>query len=1309
VVAMSVVGAALPASAQGDIINQILGIAVGEAMRQQQLEQQGAGAQRPNGTRVARAVLPKSAIAQLQRQLNALGYPAGKADGVMGRGTRQAFAAWQADQGLPQTAEVTQADWDLLMAQTPSTTVSAGPQSVPSGEAMSLLYDTDLPQNDYRSGMEDPALKRITLEQCMAYCEGDTQCRAFTYNSKARVCFLKSFAGAPEGFSGAVSGVKGEGGGAAQEAALDTRPLEPAEIAELQAALNARGYDAGEADGRIGRKTRDAIVAFGRDFPGASSGRVDVALLLTVTSLGTPAASTSFAADAYRRLDDIDRALGLIAVARDDGYLADEYTALEWLRQDARAGLGRDAKALYAAYEDANEIERSKLLDTYRASLVDEAKAFVTNPANSSLRVRVEGRVSVGAFDPTVGLRVGTPRVDFFTDRKFDHRSSLARVDFVGLALDLPEILSLPMADEAAASAFLDQMASKSYDNEGSLVAYLTLSNFGTDANVSGAAAADADDVPVTVRLDRLALLTVRGRDGEAAPGGEELAALIDTTVTVLSGPQDPLIVAKMHGLAMVDGHIVVPADSYNSNSKPFFDLASLALDPTLAKDRLDNDSIRSLMTRSQRLRVFGDQEYMQLGNEFERRRALKTFNEQIVPELLARAPAFPIPVVVIRPVALRDYDFEAGAFPLDYNGSNDRVFELPQNLAGLAASQFYANLPTALVIDEKVAEQMIAQGRQRTIYLATFGTLVASTREGGGFDLRLESTRMGLFSDSAFATPLLELDPALMLADSEPRPVTVAEEAEPELAPLPERFEMLSYDGRALFVPEEFPGRDELRPMGALLALRANMTLLDERDSTMMLGHMLGFDLTPYLTAEGAKDLRESYFEPDYFKWAGADEFQREDTRKRFIADYRARIEQMLPRLPFEISVLDQAALREYDMSAGAFPIQVAERGQLTPYDRYDEEIVASTLEPALEPELSLPMSEPDARAFRETLRAKTGTLLDQAVFGNVEVAVASNMMATITTYRVESITWDGSVQIRSTPLTRGLYLLSDLRTPLAELPFPEPTVAEQPPTASRPSEPAQSAEAIAIAEGSAEIPQSRFDMLGVKLGMNLDEARRILDERFAGKGAIAMTRTPPDWSAECGRIQARLDEELAGAAATEGSTIRESYFGDFLQAACPIPELFVVDFAFGYELPQDDGTMDRVRVFSAPKSGNVVGAIMREVPSDMQDAMTNGLVDKYGADFTVGDGNSLNRYWVEDTSMGANFRRNNSTECDTDWYEPRVPQIYVTTNCGAFVRQLDQQVMLVDTRYNAQQTRRVLEWAAAILAAEPPPRLEF
>ncbi|MBJ3777173.1 alpha-2-macroglobulin family protein [Acuticoccus mangrovi] len=59
----------------------------------------------------------------------------------------------------------------------------------------------DLPGGDYRT------LRRVPLGECESACLGDTACKAFTYNERARWCFLKNTQPTPSPYAGATSAI----------------------------------------------------------------------------------------------------------------------------------------------------------------------------------------------------------------------------------------------------------------------------------------------------------------------------------------------------------------------------------------------------------------------------------------------------------------------------------------------------------------------------------------------------------------------------------------------------------------------------------------------------------------------------------------------------------------------------------------------------------------------------------------------------------------------------------------------------------------------------------------------------------------------------------------------------------------------------------------------------------------------------------------------------------------------------------------------------------------------------------------------
>jgi peptidoglycan hydrolase-like protein with peptidoglycan-binding domain len=235
----------VPASAQTglDVFQVLIGPGgILDSMQQAQPTTPGAPAQQP------RKAGTDPELMALQARLNALGFDAGPADGVMGSRTRRAIEAYQQSIGVSPTGELTAQQYGQVMAQQP-------PSVAPSIEAgFQMLAGFDLPYNDYRTGMSEPGLRNIGLAACQTACRGDGQCRAFTFNEKARVCFLKSAAATPVAFSGATSGIRQEatsgiqiGSGAPPELPLGNgaQIAPPAQGGSVQLAGGKRVYVAG--------------------------------------------------------------------------------------------------------------------------------------------------------------------------------------------------------------------------------------------------------------------------------------------------------------------------------------------------------------------------------------------------------------------------------------------------------------------------------------------------------------------------------------------------------------------------------------------------------------------------------------------------------------------------------------------------------------------------------------------------------------------------------------------------------------------------------------------------------------------------------------------------------------------------------------------------------------------------------------------------------------------------------------------------------------------------------------------------------
>lgn len=96
-----------------------------------------------------------------------------------------------------------------------------------------ILADTDLSGGDIRLPWNDPILRETSLERCQAMCATEPACHAFTYNSKARMCFLKGHGFSEKRFAGAVSGKRLDDPGEQASAATPDHPKTRAEFEKL--------------------------------------------------------------------------------------------------------------------------------------------------------------------------------------------------------------------------------------------------------------------------------------------------------------------------------------------------------------------------------------------------------------------------------------------------------------------------------------------------------------------------------------------------------------------------------------------------------------------------------------------------------------------------------------------------------------------------------------------------------------------------------------------------------------------------------------------------------------------------------------------------------------------------------------------------------------------------------------------------------------------------------------------------------------------------------------------------------------------
>lgn len=188
----------------------------------------------------------KDLVRTVQAELRDLGYNGGPADGVYGPSTRSAVRAYQADNSLPVTGEVTQSL--LVHMQEHGSTSNAQREE----RDMALAVEEELSRRGYNTGQVDGVV------------DGATQTAIRTYQSDAGVAI-----------DGKVD--------AELLASLRTDPRETMArqemISQIQVELNRLGYNAGPADGAFGPSTRRAIVTYQSDMNMAVTGEASARLL----------------------------------------------------------------------------------------------------------------------------------------------------------------------------------------------------------------------------------------------------------------------------------------------------------------------------------------------------------------------------------------------------------------------------------------------------------------------------------------------------------------------------------------------------------------------------------------------------------------------------------------------------------------------------------------------------------------------------------------------------------------------------------------------------------------------------------------------------------------------------------------------------------------------------------------------------------------------------------------------------------------------------------------------------------------------
>ncbi len=92
--------------------------------------------------------------------------------------------------------------WLRLLLLLQCVTLFGAHESFAQFDRLTVLNNMDIPGGDFRS------IKDGTLQSCRDDCLKDERCKAYTFNHRAKVCFLKERISKRIKFNGATSGVK---------------------------------------------------------------------------------------------------------------------------------------------------------------------------------------------------------------------------------------------------------------------------------------------------------------------------------------------------------------------------------------------------------------------------------------------------------------------------------------------------------------------------------------------------------------------------------------------------------------------------------------------------------------------------------------------------------------------------------------------------------------------------------------------------------------------------------------------------------------------------------------------------------------------------------------------------------------------------------------------------------------------------------------------------------------------------------------------------------------------------------------------
>ena len=198
-------------------------------------------------------------LRNVQVALGQLGYSVGTPDGVIGPKSRAAIRAFQVDAGLPTSGEPSLALYDKLQEAIAKRSGQAQPAQ-PAAPTVSTAMITEAQTELRRRGYSITAITGTANAETIAAVR--------EYQADARM---------------AVTGTISEDLlRQLRTAQADSAAIYREQVKQVQAALNAAGYNAGPPDGALGPKSRAAIARYQSDNALPATGGIDAGLLASL-------------------------------------------------------------------------------------------------------------------------------------------------------------------------------------------------------------------------------------------------------------------------------------------------------------------------------------------------------------------------------------------------------------------------------------------------------------------------------------------------------------------------------------------------------------------------------------------------------------------------------------------------------------------------------------------------------------------------------------------------------------------------------------------------------------------------------------------------------------------------------------------------------------------------------------------------------------------------------------------------------------------------------------------------------------------